>query len=89
VEAGVADFRDYRRRRGTVLMAASNKDELLHAMRVHGGVCEPYGMVSGGVRGVAVDRWLNELLAAGEIEYISQSRARAIKRKSRSGGTKD
>ena len=47
-------------------MVASTKSELLQAIAVSGGG-DPYNMVSGIVRGVAVDRWCNELFADGFI----------------------
>ena len=45
---------------------ARNKTELLQVIANTGGG-DPYNMVSGIVRGVAVDRWCNELFADGFI----------------------
>lgn len=59
-------------------MSASTKEELLQAITAHGGICRPYNMVSGLVRMVVVDRWLNELLRAGLIEYVDEERCRAV-----------
>ena len=45
---------------------AATKTELLQAIADSGGG-DPYRMTTGPVRGVAIDRWCNELLSDGFI----------------------
>ena len=51
---------------------ASSKDELLYVISRNPG-CDPYNMVSGIVRGVGVDRWLNQMSRDGLIEAVDFS----------------
>ena len=46
--------------------APTTEDELLAAAAKYPGI-DPYAVVSGSVRGVAVDRWCNSMLANREI----------------------
>lgn len=46
---------------------ASSKDELYESFNHHKGEHDPYSMVSGIVRMVAVDRWMNELVCEGKV----------------------
>ena len=55
---------------------ARNKTELLQVIANTGGG-DPYNMVSGIVRGVAVDRWCNELFSDGFITGGEEKRWRS------------